>query len=217
MNNWNGFDFIIFLILLFNVLLGMSRGAAKEIISFLCLSAALICTIKFVIPLTNFLNSSPLIQDVLTSKYTQNFMESIGAGTLTVEMLVQFAYSLSLLICFVGSFSILESVLALTHVREVFSFPFAVLDRKLGAALGFMRGYIFVLILISILVFHLFINNPGNPLTANSFFTRLFFSQAALFDELIARQQPEEYQQLYKQNPYNYKAVLQNLPQVAPY
>lgn len=213
MNTWNSFDFIIFMILLFNTLLGMSRGAAREIISFLSLSATIICTIKFTIPLTTFFNSSPVMQDVITSKIVQNFMASIGAGPLTQDMLMQLAYSVSLLICFVGSFSILEAVLAFTHVREVFKFPYAIADRKVGAALGCLRGYIFTLVLLSILTLHLLADHQNTPLIANSFFTNLFSSQTAEFDKIIASQAPEQYQQLYRQNPYNSRAVIQNVTQ----
>jgi uncharacterized membrane protein required for colicin V production len=213
MNGWNGLDFLIFVILLFNTLLGMSRGAAREIISLLCLSATLICTIKFTVPLATFFNSSPLINDVITSRLIQNFMASIGAGPLTQDMVMQIAYSVSLLICFVGSFSILEAVLAFTNTREVFKFPYAVIDRKVAAALGCIRGYIFSLVLLSILTLHLLANNQSNPLIANSFFTNLFSSQTAEFDSFVASQLPEQYQQLYKQNPYNSKAVLQNVTQ----
>src|SRR5205085_4360245 len=128
MNNWNGFDFLIFLILVLNTILGMARGATKEIISMMCLSMALIITIKFTVPLAGFFNSSPLISGVVSNNVVQNFMLAIGAGPLTEDLLDQIFYGLSLLVCFVGTFSICEGALNYTGFVQVFSFPYATLN-----------------------------------------------------------------------------------------
>src|SRR5947207_726926 len=121
MGNWNGLDFFIFLIFFVNTMYGMSRGATKEIISLMCLSVALIFTIRFTIPLTHFINSSPSINNVLTAAPIQNFMAAIGADPLNADFLSQLSYGLSVLICFVGVFSVAEAVLV-SSFSEMFTF-----------------------------------------------------------------------------------------------
>lgn len=196
MNSWTGFDFIIFLIFAVNTVLGMSRGATKEIISTLCLSMGLIFAIKFTIPLTNFFNSSPLITDVISSNFVQNFMVSIGAGPLTADMLYQIAYSLSLLVCFTGAYSACEAGLSVTGAVEAFPFTYAALNRKIGGTLGAIRGYIISLLFISIVTLHVFSNNYS--VYGGSFFVGLFQAQTQKFDQIISGQQPERYKEIYE-------------------
>jgi len=208
MNNWNGLDFFIFLILTINTVLGMARGATRELISLMCLSAALIISIKFTIPLANFFNSSSLINDVVTSKIMQNFMFAINAGPMTSALLNQINYSLSLLVCFVGTFSVCEAGLGVTGFLEVFSFPFAAINRQVGGTLGFTRGYIICLIFLSIFGLHL---NIGGSFFSGSFFANLFQSQAQKLDGFISSQKPENYNQLYQNQPYNAESLYKNL------
>ncbi len=211
MNSWNGLDFFIFLILTLNTVLGLSRGATKEIVSLMCLSAALIITIKFTVPLSNFFASSSIVNNFVDSSMTKNFMAAIGAGPLTVDLVNQIMYSISLLICFVGAFSVCEAGLTVTGFSESFSFPYAALNRKVGGSLGFIRGYIITLILLSILSLHIYkVGNVGGNFLSGSFFTNLFSSQTQKLDQLISGQQPENYQQLYQNIPYNEKNLYQN-------
>ena len=159
MNSWNGFDFLIFLIFAANTILGMSRGALKEIISMMCLSVGLIFAIKFTIPLADLFNQSPLIVDVVNNIFIQNFMHAINAGGVHLRFTLPDILFLSLLICFVGAFSICEGALAVAGVEGVFSFPYAVLNRKVGAALGCTRGYVISIIFIYIITLHIFKND----------------------------------------------------------
>lgn len=208
MSNWNGFDFFIFLILVINTILGMSRGATKEIISMMCLSAALIFTIEFTVPLAQFLNSSSIAHNVVDNQFIQNFMNAIGAGALTDNMLSQLMYSISLLICFVGVFSVCEAGLSVTGFTEVFSFPYATLNRKVGGALGFTRGYIISLIVLCVLTLHIY---SGNNFVTGSFFAQMFQAGTQKLDSFISGQQVSNYQELYKNQPYNEKNLYQNL------
>lgn len=213
MNNWNGLDFFIFIILVLNTVIGMRRGATKEMVSLLCLSAALIVTIKFTVPLSNFFATSPIINDFVNSPITQNFMTAIGAGPLTVDLVNQIMYSISLLIWFVGVFSLCDGALSMAGFHETFSFPFAMLNRKVGGALGLTRGYVIVLIFLSILAFHIYrAGNIGADFLSGSFFANLFASQARELDELISSQRPENYQKVYQHQPYNEKEFYQNFP-----
>ncbi len=215
MDSWNGLDFIIFLILAVNTLLGMSRAAAKEIISTICLCLALICTIKFTLPLAGFFNASPLAYKVVTSQYVQNFIASLGLTAITENTLHQIFYSISLLVCFVGVFSIGEGVLAMSGILEVYSFPYAWLNRKLGAALGAVRGYVIVLILISITVLHVF-KDVNNPLFTGSTFVKLFYKSAERLDSIIYKQKPEEYHNIFKdKNLYNPVKALEEIAKPA--
>lgn len=210
MNSWNGFDFLIFLILALNTILGMTRGATKEIISMMCLSLALIITIKFTIPLAAFFNSSPLISSVVENNIVQNFMIAIGAGPLTEDLLDQIFYGLSLLVLFVGTFSITEGCLNYTGFVQVFSFPYAALNTKLGAALGCTRGYVISLIFISIFTLHIFKGN-SNFITG-SFFSQLFATGAIRLDSIISGQNPEDYQKIFEgKELYDSGKIMQQL------
>jgi uncharacterized membrane protein required for colicin V production len=212
MGEWNGIDFFVFLIFFLNLVIGMSRGATKEIISFMCLCVAVIFTIKFTMPITTFLNSSPLVQKVLTTSLIQNFMNAIGAGPLTESMLAQLAYCLSIVICFSGVFCACEAALSFTGFIEAFSFPFAALNRKVGATLGCIRGYVLVLIFILILL-HLY---QGSP-TGQSYFVNLFRGSVSRLDALITGQQVERYQEIFRdQDLYNEKEIYKMFPNPTP-
>lgn len=214
MNNWNGLDFFIFLILALNTVRGISRGAGKELIAFMCLSAALIFSIKFTVPLSNFLSTSPLAVSVVQNKLVTNFFHSIGAGPLTIELLNQIMYSISLLICFVGVFAATEAAIVYSGYTERLSFVQAVAYRKIGGAIGFTRGYIISLVFLSILTLHIYKNNQsafGSGFFSGSFFVNLFESQTEKLDEMISSQQPENYQELYQNQPYNEHNVIENL------
>lgn len=200
MNGWNGLDFLIFIVLVVNLVLGMVRGGSREAISLMCLSAALIVTIRFTVPLANLINSSPLIGGVVDNSFVQNFMQAIDAGPLTVDLLNQVGYSISMLICFVGTFSICEAALSMTGFLEAYGFATAIINRKLGGALGLTRGYIITLLILSILAIHL---NPGfdSKFISGSYFANLFSSQTLFLDRLISSQDVEKYHELYmKQN-----------------
>jgi hypothetical protein len=212
MNSWNGLDFFIFLIFALNTIIGMSRGASKEIISTLCLSVALIFTIKFTVPLASLFNSSPLMSSVVNNDIMQNFMTSIGAGPITDDLLRNIFYSISLLICFVGAFSICEGALSMTGVVEMYPFPYAALNRKIGGGLGFTRGYVINMIFLVILCLHL--SKESGAFTANSFFVGLFRGSIVNFDAIITGQKPEAYRDmLIDKNLYNEGQMLNTLQQ----
>lgn len=217
MDNWNGLDFFIFLIFAANTILGIVRGATKEIISTMCLSVALIFTLKFTMPLARFFNNSPLITDVIDSSLTQNFMWAIGAGPLTTSLLSEISYSISLLICFLGAFSVCEAMLSFTGFMEVFSFPYAALNRKLGGVLGFARGYIFNIVLVAILALHLLKNGDviNNSVITHSFFVNLLLPSAKKLDSLISAEAPERYRELLNEKPaYNVEDLYKNIKNV---
>jgi uncharacterized membrane protein required for colicin V production len=211
MNNWNGLDFLFFLIFAGNTLLGMSRGATKELMSMMCLCVALIFTIKFTVPLANFCNNSPLITNVVDSSFVQTFMVQIGAGPLTAGLLKEIFYSLSMLICFVGIFSICEGALTASGISEHYSFTTAAASRKIGAGLGFTRGYVINLIFICIFTLHIFKGNHDS-IFSNSFFINLFQGSAIKLDSIISGQQPEEYKKIFEDKKlYNETDVIKNM------
>ena len=208
MSQWNGLDFFIFLIFFLNTMLGMSRGASKEIISMMCMSAALIFTIRFTVPLAAWLNSSPIAADVVSNRYLQNFMHSIGLPNISMDNLIGLNYSLSLMICFAGVFCATEATLTFTGFVENFSFPWAVWSRKVGAALGCTRGYVLVLILLSILI-----RTFGIGVLAGSWFGGVFQSSVIRMDSLVSGQQVDQYQQIYQdRNLYNSQDVIRTVP-----
>ncbi|HEX2549182.1 MAG TPA: CvpA family protein, partial [Gammaproteobacteria bacterium] len=198
-NNWNGLDFFIFLILALNAIQGMSRGTAKEILSMMCLSIALIFSIKFTLPLTNFINSSPLAHGVLSTPMIQRFMHAIGAGSLTLQLLHQIMYSISLLVCFVGIFCVLEATLTSSNVSQSMPLHEVLINRKVSSAIGLTRGYIINLIFLSIFTLH--ISGADNKFVRDSFFAKLFHTQTVKLDRIIRNQKPEDYKEIYKNQP----------------
>ena len=213
MNSWNGLDFLIFLIFALNLILGMSRGTSREIISMMCLCAALIFTIRFTVPLANFFNSSPLAVDVVSNDFMQRFMVAIGAGPITEDLLKELFYSISMLLCFVSIFSICEAALARTNLMETISFPYAALNRKIGGALGCTRAYIITLIFLAILSLHIFkpSNNMGDGMIQGSYIAKLFQSQTQELDQLITGQNPEYYNRILNKNTFGPEQVLKIL------
>lgn len=207
MSNWMNIDFFIFFLLAFNTLLGMARGGLKEMISAMCLSAALIFTIKFTVPIANFINNSPLIGDVITSSPIQNFMQQLGMPPLTRAMLLNLGFGISLLICFVGMFSTCEAVLSYANVIQAFSFQFSYWNRKVGAALGCLRGYVFTLVFI--LIYILFFQVP-----LNSYFVQLFYGSSTKLQSLIASEAPERYREIFQnKDAFNSQQVIRYLKQ----
>jgi uncharacterized membrane protein required for colicin V production len=194
MSNWNVLDYLVFFIFFLNTILGIARGATKEIISMMCLTVAMIVLIRFTVPLAGFMDSSPLVQNVIDSVIVQNFMASIGADPLTVYSLRQITFSLAVLICFVGTFSAGEAVLAFTGIVEVYPFPIAFLNRKLGAALGFIRGYVIAIVFL-LIVQHLYIARP----ITDSYFLNLFHNTVVKLNHYIT-----------EQNTAGYKAIMQD-------
>jgi hypothetical protein len=199
MSSWSGLDFFIFLILLLNTLLGLSRGATKQIIATLSLFAALVITIKFTIPLTEFVNSSPLITGVIETPMVQRFMATMSLPPLTQEMLFSLGYCISLLICFAGTIGAFGIVLSVTSVVDAFSFPYQMLNRKIGLALGALCGFIYTLVFIIVLQ-HLFMGN-----VPDSYFMNLFQGSAKKLDQLITAKAPERYKEILE-NPNLYNA-----------
>lgn len=214
MANWNGFDFFILLIFAANLFLGMSRGATKEIIYMMCLSLALIFTIKFTVPLARFLNSSPLMIDVISSSFVKRFISALGAPALTMDLLREIAYSISMLVCFFVPYSIAAGAVAMGGFVEYFPFPYAALNRKIGGVLGFTRGYIYSVMLIVILTLHIFSNTggAGSTIYQNSYFVNLFKGSAKTFDSIIASQNPDAYREMFKgKNLYSPAEIIKQL------
>ena len=136
----------------------------------------------------------------------QNFVTSIGLGPLTQEGIFSFGYGVSLLICFMGIFSIGEATLAYTNAMNLFTFPYMAVDRKVGAAMGAVRGFVFATIFV------LFCLTFNNPFSANSYFISVLTPSASRLNTLIIQQTPERYQEVLKdKNIFNAKAILEQL------
>lgn len=216
MNDWNGLDFIIFLIFAVNTLLGLSEGASRKLISLLCVSVGLIFVIKFTVPLANLLNSSPIIGSFLDNRLTINFMHVIGAGTLTFELLRQILFSISILVCFSFALCACEAVLSARSFVELVSFPYSTMNRKIAAGLGCTRGFVFNVILVNILVLHLFNTNMNQEIKSdvidNSYFVKLLLPSANKLEALIYSQKPARFNEVYHdKNVYSAKNVLETL------
>lgn len=184
----------------------MARGGLKEIISALSLCAALVITIEFTMPLFKFINTSPLINDVITSNFFQNFMKSIEMPPLTEDMIIRLNYCLSLLLCFVGAFSICEAVLSYSSLIEAFGLPATLANRKLGGALGVVRGFVLVLIFIIVLdkIYH-------DDVPASKF-VNLLQGSATKMNDIVISGAPQRYLEILQdKNLYNQENVMKDL------
>lgn len=181
-----------------------------RIMAMMCLCAALIVTIKFTVPLATFFNHSPLINNVVDNQFMQRFMVAIGAGPITAELLQQLFYSISMLVWFVGTYSLCEGALAYSGYIQSLSLVSAAISSKLGAALGCTRGYIVSLVFLAIFTLHIF-KGQDNFITG-SFFARLFQSSTIRLDSLISGQRPEEYMKAFQgKDLYNSEQIMQQL------
>jgi len=209
MNSWNGVDFFIFLIFLMNTLLGMARGGLKEFISSFSLIAALVVTIRFTIPITEFMNGSPMIEEGLTSQFVQNFMHAINMPPLTEAMVLQMNYCLAMMILFVLTYSLCDAALAFGSPTEAFGLSVTIVNRKLGIALGAVRGFVISLLFVIIFI-HLYEGNVTS-VVVNS-----LRGPAEKLDNLIRARTPEQYQQILQDeklyHPENVLSVLKNTP-----
>ncbi|HSW92830.1 MAG TPA: CvpA family protein [Gammaproteobacteria bacterium] len=207
MSGWTGLDFLIFLIFLINTMLGMARGGIKEMISMISLCAGLIVMIKFTVPLTKFLDGSPLMNDFLTSQFTLNFMKAIDMPPLTMNNLLAMDYCVSMLVCFVGAFCACEATLAFSSMMEAFGLTATIMNRKLGAALGATRGFVFALVFI-VIVQRLFASD-----VPASNFINLLGGSAARMNSIILEKAPEKYIEILKDKDlYNQNEILKELP-----
>jgi hypothetical protein len=151
---------------------------------------------------------------------TINFMNAIGAGPLTDKLLGSIFYCISLLVCFVGVFSITSAVLHFSGFQEAFNFPYATMSRKVGGGLGFVRGYIFTLIFLLILT-HIFSRDNNQAINTSfinsSFFARLFDSSVNKLDQIIINQNPEKYREIFEgKNLYTPEQLYQQVNESQP-
>ena len=135
-------DYIFLAFFFFSTLLGLSRGFFKELISLVSILFALIITIKFTGPVANWLNASNGAQDVVLAVST---FFGVHVGT----QLTLFTIGLTVLVLFVGVYSVGEAMNAY-GLFEMLVGPgvISLTYRILGGIIGFVRGYIFNLILI---------------------------------------------------------------------
>lgn len=209
MNNWNQLDFFIFLILAINFIQGLVRGATREIIALMCLCFAIIVTIKFTVPVETFLNKSPAKTIAAESEIVQNFLYSFNdalnngqqMNITPMALLNRIVFCISLVLCFTAAYSVTAAGLSVSGFVEVFSFPYAALNRKIGGALGFLRGYVVSLIvIICLMTFYAQGNNfLGSEWVKNSAFVNLLYKDPATkFFEIIKTQDPDRYRDIFE-------------------
>jgi hypothetical protein len=73
------------------------------------------------------------------------------------------------------------------------------INRKVSSAIGLTRGYIINLIFLSIFTLH--ISGADNKFVRDSFFAKLFHTQTVKLDRIIRNQKPEDYKEIYKNQP----------------
>jgi hypothetical protein len=162
--------------------------------------------IKFTMPVAEYINKSPLIIDVVTSQFVMNFMKAINMPPLTDAVLFSFNFCLSLLICFVGTFSVCEATLSYSSAMEAFGMSTTIINRKSGAAFGATRGFVLVLIFIVILQ-RLFVGEPPA-----SRFIDLLGPSATKMKDIIVSGAPQRYIEILQdKNLYNQDQILNDL------
>lgn len=145
MADYTWFDFIIFLVFFLAVVLGLARGLMREIISLLIVIVGLIVTIKFALPLAQFLYYTKGSHDVIA------FISRYIAANNWDKYIAFFTLDLSVLLLFVGTTSIVEAVNHYVFPNAFMGAALSFLYRITGGIVGLIRGYIYNVILILIL------------------------------------------------------------------
>jgi len=136
-------DIIIILVFFLNIALGVARGLLREIISIISLIIALVVTIRFTVPLSDFLVGSNGFKDVVLAFSTFTHLTVIGQLSLVT-------FGVGFVLLFVGTYCIGEAINYYAGPASTFVFfPFmSILDRIVAGVAGFIRGYVFCLVLI---------------------------------------------------------------------
>jgi membrane protein required for colicin V production len=140
MSTMNWVDLIILAIFVFSILTGLGRGFVREILSLITLFAAFIIATMFANSLANAIMNYPFVQSLL-----QQFTSSSGLNA--GEALAYVALGLSYAMLFAGT------VFIGSFVSYFFNAAFqagvlGIGNRLFGAAFGFCRGFLIVLVLI---------------------------------------------------------------------
>lgn len=140
MANFTIADFIISGIFFLSILMGLSRGLFKEIISLVTVIVAFIVAIKFSTPLSNFLMNSQGASDVVATISKYFGVDSSGPLGL-------FTLGLSFLLIFAGVYCVGEALSYVSKVVQIIP-GMAVVDHLLGGAVGFLKGGLFNIVLV---------------------------------------------------------------------
>ena len=158
-------DFLILGVFILNTLMGFARGLTRELVSIISVIVALGVSIRFTLPITEILNSSDGFKSVILAFSTFTNINAMGPLSLV-------SLGVSFLVLFVGTYSIGEAVNYSAATFGVIMFPaFALLDRLLAACVGFIRGYIFNMVLILIVGLTPF--SQGDPWSQSYFIPRI--------------------------------------------
>lgn len=145
MADYTWLDYIIFLIFFVAIIMGLARGIMRELISLVVIAVALVITIKFTMSLTYFLYFTKGSYDVIV--FITKYISPGDWG----KYIAVFTLDLSILLLFVGTMSIGEAVNYYVYPNTIMGSAFSLLYRISGSAVGFIRGYIFNVILILVL------------------------------------------------------------------
>lgn len=140
MSNYNWVDYIFVAIFIFSILVGLSRGFVKEIVSLITLVAAFVIATVFANSLAVAFTHAPSVQNAVDSA-----SNAIGVNTAQPVSYIALAISFGLL--FAGTIiigAILSSILNIAFQVGILG----VGNRLFGGVFGFARGFIINLVII---------------------------------------------------------------------
>lgn len=143
MLHFNWVDYTVLAIFLISILIGLSRGLAREIISLLTLIAAFVVAILFSNTLATVFTHSATVQNMVNQA-------SSSVGENAVQSVSYLALGVSFIILFVGTIivgAIIGFILNLALQTGIVGFG----NRLLGGIFGFCRGFIMNLVLIFVI------------------------------------------------------------------
>lgn len=139
--NW--VDYALLAVFFISILGGLVRGGVREIISLCTWIAAFIIAGLFAKPLALAFSSSESVQATISSAATSPIAET------TANQVSMFALGISFLVLFLVTI-LVGSLIGYFANRIVEGAGISFFNRFLGAIFGFVRGYLFVLLIVFI-------------------------------------------------------------------
>jgi membrane protein required for colicin V production len=139
----NVVDITILIIFLLSILIGLGRGFVSELLSLIVIIAAFVVAIVFTNSLANYFTSAAVMHNVMSETATT----AASSGSATTQPASYMIYAVSFAILFAATV-IVGGVIKILLNMLVSARVLGIGNRILGAIFGFIRGYLFVLVLI---------------------------------------------------------------------
>lgn len=139
----NVVDITILIIFFLSIIIGFGRGFISELLSLIVIIAAFVVAIVFTNSLATYFTSAAVMHNVMSDTATA----AASSAPSTSQPASYMIYAVSFAILFVAT-AIVGGVIKILLNMLVSARILGIGNRLLGAIFGFVRGYLFVLVLI---------------------------------------------------------------------